>query len=201
MDQFKTGRFIAARRKECGLTQRQLADALAISDKTVSKWETGRGLPDVSLMLPLCKALGVTVNDLLAGETVPQADYQQKAEETMMELMRENQENKKRFALSAVCGCITVVAVCALVAIASLVELPAPARIAVIVLAVLTGTAGIGAAAVLDAQAGYYRCPHCGQVFVPTLGEYVRGYHTLTRRRLTCPHCGRAGMCRHILTR
>ena len=81
MDQYKIGQFIAERRKECGLTQRQLADALAISDKTVSKWETGRGLPDVSLMLPLCEALGVTVNDLLTGQRVEPADYQQKAEE------------------------------------------------------------------------------------------------------------------------
>ena len=145
MDQYKIGRFIAERRKECGLTQRQLADALAISDKTVSKWETGRGLPDVSLMLPLCGALGVTVNDLLAGQRVEPAEYQQKAEETMMDLMRENQENKKRFVLAAACVSVTVVAVCALVTIASMLELPAPARIAVLVLAVATGAVGIAA--------------------------------------------------------
>ena len=201
MDQFKIGRFIAARRKECGLTQRQLADALAISDKTVSKWETGRGLPDVALMLPLCEALGVTVNDLLAGQLVEPANYQQKAEENMMDLMRENQENKKRFILAAACTGVTVVAVCALVTIASVVELPAAARVAVLALAVATGAAGIGTAAALDAQAGCYECPSCGQLFVPALGEYVKGYHTLTRRRLTCPHCGKTGMCRRKLTR
>ena len=67
MDQAKIGRFIAARRKAQGLTQRQLADALSISDKTVSKWECGKGLPEVSLMLPLCGALQITVNDLLTG--------------------------------------------------------------------------------------------------------------------------------------
>ena len=201
MDQFKIGRFIAERRKECGLTQRQLADALAISDKTVSKWETGRGLPDVALMLPLCETLGVTVNDLLTGQRVEQADYQQKAEENMMDLMRENQENKKRFVLAAACGSVTVVAVCALVTIASALELPAPARIAVVALAVATGVVGVGATAALDAQTGCYECPSCGQLFVPTLGEYVKGYHTLTRRRLTCPHCGKTAMCRHKITR
>lgn len=67
MDQAKTGRFIAARRKELGLTQRQLAERLSISDKTVSKWECGGGLPEVGLMLPLCGALGVTVNELPPG--------------------------------------------------------------------------------------------------------------------------------------
>ena len=201
MDQYKIGQFIAERRKDCGLTQRQLADALAISDKTVSKWETGRGLPDVSLMLPLCEALGVTVNDLLTGQRVEPADYQQKAEENMMDLMRENQENKKRFVLAAACVSVTVVAVCALVTIASLVDLPAPARIAVLVLAVATGVVGIGAAAALDAQAGCYECPSCRRLFVPTLSEYVKGYHTLTRRRLTCPHCGKTSMCRRRITR
>lgn len=67
MDQIRIGRFIAQCRKTGGLTQRQLADGLGISDKTVSKWECGNGLPEVSLMLPLCEALGITVNDLLSG--------------------------------------------------------------------------------------------------------------------------------------
>ena len=70
MDQIRIGQFIAATRKAKGLTQRQLAAQLSISDKTISKWETGKGLPDVSLMLPLCGALGITVNDLLTGEQV-----------------------------------------------------------------------------------------------------------------------------------
>ena len=70
MDQSKIGQFIARTRKSKNLTQRQLADLLSISDKTVSKWETGKGLPDVSLMLPLCRALDLTVNDLLTGEKV-----------------------------------------------------------------------------------------------------------------------------------
>ena len=95
MDQIRIGRFIAQCRKTGGLTQRQLADGLGISDKTVSKWECGNGLPEVSLMLPLCAALGITVNDLLSGERVAQADYQKKAEENMMELIRENAEKKK----------------------------------------------------------------------------------------------------------
>ena len=70
MDQIKIGKFIADTRKERNITQRQLADALHISDKTVSKWERGKGLPKVSLMLPLCEELGISVNDLLTGERV-----------------------------------------------------------------------------------------------------------------------------------
>ena len=193
MDQIRIGRFIAQCRKTGGLTQRQLADGLGISDKTVSKWECGNGLPEVSLMLPLCAALGITVNDLLSGARVAQADYQKKAEENMMELIRENAENKKRLALSLICAAITGIAVCALIALAAFLTLPAAARIALIALALITGAAGVGAAAVLDARAGYYQCPHCKATFTPALGEYVKAYHTCTRRRLVCPACGRTG--------
>ena len=97
MDQIKTGRFIAESRKELGLTQRQLADALSISDKTVSKWECGKGMPEVSLMLPLCEILHITVNDLLSGTRVAEDAALDCAEENMMDLLRENQENRKRF--------------------------------------------------------------------------------------------------------
>ena len=92
MDQIQIGKFIAEMRKRQGLTQRQLADALSISDKTISKWECGKGLPEVSLMLPLCGILEITVNDLLTGERVPQLEYQKKAEENMMDLMKENED-------------------------------------------------------------------------------------------------------------
>ena len=201
MDQVQIGRFIAERRKSKNLTQRQLAEALSISDKTVSKWERGKGLPEVSLMLPLCGALGITVNDLLSGERVAQTDYPKKAEENMMSLMKENQENKPRMALTAVCAFITVIAVCALVAIASFLELPPAGRVALIAFAVLTGAAGIAAAAMLDVQTGYYQCPHCKALFVPAMGQYVKGYHTLTKRRLTCPACGQRSMCRRRVTK
>lgn len=201
MDQSKTGKFIAQERRVQNLTQRQLADKLAISDKTVSKWECGKGLPEVSLMLPLCEILQITVNDLLSGEKVAEGDYQKKAEENMMDLIRENAENKERMTLSIICGVITIIAVCALVMLASYLELPAAVRILLLVCAVLTAIAGIGAAARLEVKAGYYECPHCGTLFVPTMTDYVKGWHTLTRRRLTCPTCGKTSMCRHRITR
>ena len=201
MDQSKTGKFIAQERRVQNLTQRQLADKLAISDKTVSKWECGKGLPEVSLMLPLCEILQITVNDLLSGEKVAEGDYQKKAEENMMDLIRENAENKERMTLSIICGVITIIAVCALVMLASYLELPAAVRILLLVCAVLTAIAGIGAAARLGVKAGYYECPHCGTLFVPTMSDYVKGWHTLTRRRLTCPTCGKTSMCRHRITR
>ena len=201
MDQIKIGRFIAETRKSKNVTQKQIAEKLSISDKTVSKWECGKGLPDVTIMLDLCEALQITVNDLLTGESVSEIDYQKKAEENMMNLMKENQENKKRMILSVICAVITIIATCSLVVIASYIEMPVIARVAVIILALVTGVFGIEAAAVLEVKAGYYECPHCKALFVPTMGEYVKGYHTITRRRLTCHECGKTSMCKHRIVR
>lgn len=201
MDQIKIGRFIADTRKSRGITQRQLADRLLISDKTVSKWECGKGLPEVSLMLPLCEELNITVNELLTGERISEADYRKKAEENMIDLINENRENKKRMALSVICGVITIIAVISLVIIAACIEMHIALRIAVIVFAALTAAAGIGAACALDIKAGCFECPHCNTFFVPTTSEYVKGYHTLTKRRLTCPKCQKTAMCRHRIVK
>ena len=99
MDQVKIGRFIAAARKERNLTQRQLADLLSISDKTISKWECGKGLPEVSLMLPLCEALEISVNELLTCERIPEAEYPQRAEDNMIDLLNENRRIAKEIYL------------------------------------------------------------------------------------------------------
>ena len=96
MDQIKIGKFIAEMRKEQNLTQIDLADKLGISNKTVSKWECGNGMPDYAVMEELCTTLNINVNELLSGERLPSKDYNKKAEENMMSLMQESSENYKR---------------------------------------------------------------------------------------------------------
>ena len=71
MDQQKIGNFIAFNRKSRGMTQAELAEQLGVTNKAVSKWETGRCLPDAALFQPLCALLGITVNELLTGEGIP----------------------------------------------------------------------------------------------------------------------------------
>lgn len=201
MEQIKIGKFIAESRKSRNLTQRQLADILSISDKTISKWECGKGLPEVSLMLPLCAALDITVNDLLSGEKVSQTDYQRKAEGNMMNLIKENEENRKRITLSIITGVITIIAVCALIVNASFIDLPTIVRIILIVFSIVVAVAGIAVAVMLDIKAGYFECPHCKELFVPNMDEYIKGYHIFTKRRLSCPKCGKTGMCKHRIIR
>lgn len=95
MDQVKIGAFIAQCRKEKNMTQRQLAEELGLSDKTISKWETGKGLPEAGFMAPLSEILGISVNELLTGERIPEEEYQERAEETMVALAEMRAEVEK----------------------------------------------------------------------------------------------------------
>ncbi len=95
MDQKEIGKFISACRKDKGLTQMQLAEMLNITNRAVSKWETGKSCPDVSIMLELCDILGITVNELLSGERIVMEDYQKKAEENLIELQAKKEKAQK----------------------------------------------------------------------------------------------------------
>ena len=93
MNQTEIGKFIAKCRKEKKLTQAQLAEKLNITDRAVSKWETGKSMPDSSIMLELCKILGITVNELLSGEEIDMESYEKKADENLIALKRKDENN------------------------------------------------------------------------------------------------------------
>lgn len=109
MNQIDTGKFIANCRKEKGLTQAQLAENLNISDRAVSKWETGKCMPDSSIMLELCNILDVTVNELLSGERIEMNNYGEKANENLIELKRKDENNMKKNAIISTIYTITLV--------------------------------------------------------------------------------------------
>ncbi len=96
LDQTKTGMFICDIRKEKGLTQKQLADEIGVSDKTISKWENGRGMPDTSIMPDLCRVLEININELLSGERLTTENYNGKAEDNMVQLIKNSEDAKKK---------------------------------------------------------------------------------------------------------
>jgi len=87
MNQIKIGAFISERRKAKGWTQSQLAEKLEITDKAISKWETGRSMPDLSLFMPLCTLLDVTLNELFAGERIAEEKWKERADEVLMDVI------------------------------------------------------------------------------------------------------------------
>ncbi len=84
MDIIKIGKFISENRKKKGMTQEQLAEKLGVTSKTISRWENGNYMPDISLLKPLSKELDITLNDLLSGEKINDEQYQDKLEENIL---------------------------------------------------------------------------------------------------------------------
>ena len=201
MDQLKIGKFIAEERKRKKYTQRDLADLLGISDKTVSKWERGNGFPEVSLLLPLCNELEITVNELLCGERLQEVDYKKKAEENMVNLVKEAQENKKKIVMSALVATLVIIAAVPLFVIAGAFEMQVWTRALIIGIGIVILVLGIAIACILDRDAGAFECPECKERFVPDMKAYVMGPHTITMRKLTCPKCGCTKYCKKVLTR
>ena len=95
MNQDKIGKFISKKRKEKNLTQEQLAEKLGVTDRSVSNWENGKNMPDLSLFKPLCDELGISINDLMSGEKIDKNDYIETLEENIVNMVV-NLENKKK---------------------------------------------------------------------------------------------------------
>ncbi len=90
MDTVKIGQFIASQRREKGLTQKALGDMLGVTNKTISRWETGVYMPDIELLLPLGEILGVSVNELLSGRRLDDAEFRRASDENIVAAARSN---------------------------------------------------------------------------------------------------------------
>lgn len=196
MDQKQTGKFIAEMRRARGLTQKELADLLYISDKTVSKWECGGGLPEVSLMLPLCDALGITVNELLSGKRLQTDEYQKNAEKNMVTLMTEKNEFRLKYLLETLVFFITIIAFVSLCMVVAYVDMPTPTRITLLAVAIIIISIGATVGIVWERTVFSFECSHCKNRFVPTVGAYLAGMHTWSKRYLKCPKCGKKSWCK-----
>ena len=111
MDLIKIGKYIAGKRKSLGMTQKQLAEKLGMSDKSVSKWERGVCLPDVSVYKELCSILGISLNEFLAGEDIAQENMSQKSETNIIEVIRDNINKQK--CLKVMKCILLVISICA----------------------------------------------------------------------------------------
>ena len=121
MNQEKVGIFISETRKQKNLTQKELAEKINVSDKTISKWETGKSLPDITYISELCVVLDINVNELLAGERLSDHNYSKKAEETIMTLIKENETNKKTGIVSLVGGIVLLLVAFVLISVSTMV--------------------------------------------------------------------------------
>lgn len=202
MDQGKIGRFIAQCRKEQGFTQAVLAEKLGITDRAVSKWETGRCLPDASIMTELCSILNITINELFSGERIDMDRYEAMAEQHLLEMRKaEELSNKKLLSLEVVIGYMASITFLVMVFTTSFVDMPSWARILLIAVGASVFAVGVTNAIKIEHDAGYYECPECGETYIPTMKSVVFAPHIGRSRKMTCPNCGERAYHKKVLTR
>lgn len=208
MNQVKVGKFIAECRKQNGYTQAELAEKLGLSDKTISKWENGRGLPDATNMLELCNIFNINVNELLNGERLKDMDnYKEIAEKNLIEMKEmEERHNRRYLKVGNALGCIAVLAGFVIVFENFVIEFIIKnfeSDISIINNIVTPITVGIGVliwiAVIIywlpkESVIGYYECPNCKHVYLPdiktaskapTKGAFSKEH----MRKLKCPNC------------
>ncbi len=202
MDQIKTGRFIAERRKAVGLTQMQLAEKLNITDRAVSKWETGRAMPDSSIMLELCDILKITVNDLLCGEVVTVDNYNKELEKNLLEMIKQKEQSDKRLLRMEI-----------VVAVATLLPLLISTIIIIIIpmeewLATIIELASMVPFLIavpfllkIEQTAGYYECQECSHRYVPTYKRVFLARHIGRTRKMKCPSCGKKAWHKKVISK
>lgn len=197
MDMQKIGGFLAELRKQKNLTQDELGEQIGVTNKTVSRWENGNYLPPVEILQILSKLYSVSINELLSGERLDDANYKENAEEyIVVDLMTKSKDAKKRLIASLIVASMTIIAAVTIILLGALLAAPVWLRITCIVCAVMIVGLGIGVCCVLTVDAGVYECPVCHEKFVPTLKDFVFGVHTFTKRKLKCPKCGVKSFCK-----
>ena len=195
MDLKQTGKYIQERRKLKNLTQVELATKLNVSEKTISKWECGKGFPDTSLILPLCKELDITANELLSGQTLSsEKAYKTSAEQNLIEL-KAQQTNLTKHLLNVeiVLVALAVIIIISCSSIISFVKLQTVWKVLIMAFGFILAIVCCVFSMVIETKAGFYECPHCHHRYIPTYKQSVFAMHMGRTKYLKCPHCNRHG--------
>ncbi|MEF2616424.1 helix-turn-helix transcriptional regulator [Faecalibacillus faecis] len=190
MNQEKIGAFIARRRKEKKLTQAKLASYLGITDRAVSKWKRGKGLPDPVYMLELCRLLDISVNELLTGEFIEETKYQQKAEDNLLIMAKQEvKQTKKMFFYENVIGIGSTIIFAILIFMSVYFVENGGIKILLFIFAFLFLITGVSIALKIETEEGYYECQKCHHKYIPSYRQVYFAMHIGRTRYMKCPHC------------
>ena len=202
MDQVKIGKFIAACRKQEGLTQMQLAEKLNITDRAVSKWETGKAMPDTSIMLELCDVLKINVTDLLCGEVVTMENNNKQLENNLLELAKQKEQADKRLlSLEIVVGVFCIAVLLGLTMIASFIQAEEWVRVVLILVGLVPFLILLPFLIKIEQTAGYYECAKCKHKYVPEYKSVFWSMHMGRTRYMKCPHCNQKSWQKKVVSK
>lgn len=200
MDYNKIGNFIATERKAKKLTQAKLAEKVFVSEKTVSKWENGKGLPDTSSLPKLCEILGVSLNELLSGEKIIIDSNYQKNEQLLLNMAKELERKNKTIWKSM--WVIIIVSMLAMFTGIFLTAFLIPEGIWQIVSMLellVVFLIPCFYALKLEVSVGAYKCKNCGCEIVPTYSQALWAMHRGTTRYFKCPNCHKRTWCKKVI--
>ena len=202
MNQEKIGAFIARRRKEKKLTQAKLASYLGITDRAVSKWERGKGLPDPVYMLELCRLLDISVNELLTGEFIEETKYQQKAEDNLLIMAKQEvKQTKKMFFYENVIGIGSTIIFAILIFMSVYFVENGGIKILLFIFAFLFLITGVSIALKIETEEGYYECQKCHHKYIPSYRQVYFAMHIGRTRYMKCPHCQKRSLQKKIYSK
>ena len=200
MDQIKIGKFIAECRKKNNLTQMQLAEKLNITDRAISKWENGKGMPDSSIMIDLCNELKISVNELLSGEMISMENKNEKQEQLLFDMAKEiEQKNKTIWTSMWVIMEVSMTALLAGIFISAFLIPEGIWQLIIILGICVLFLIPCFYALKLEVSVGAYKCKNCGYEIVPTYSEALWAMHRGTTRYLKCPKCNKRTWCKKII--
>lgn len=192
MNQLKIGKFIAKCRKMKNMTQADLAEKLNITDRAISKWETGKGMPDSSIMLDLCDELSITVNELLSGEMIKMEDHDKKAEENLVKLQKEKEDSDKRLLFTeTIMGSIVTISFLLILFLSIFAIENIIWKIISIVVGFAIFIIGISNCLLIEQRVGYYQCNNCKYKYIPTYKQVLFAMHSGRTRYMRCPKCNK----------
>ena len=202
MNQIKIGKFIAECRKKNNLTQMQLAEKLNITDRAISKWENGKGMPDSSIMLDLCNELKINVNELLSGEMIEMNSYNESTEKNLLELIKQKEENDKRLLdLEILIGIVSIIPLFIATTIVSVVPLEEWLGSIIVGTSLIPLLIATPFALRIEQMAGYYQCQKCNHKYIPSYKSVFLSMHTGRTRYMRCQKCNKLSWQKKVISK
>ncbi len=200
MDQEKIGKFISDNRKKVQLTQEQLAFKMGVSKNAVSKWERGLCLPDTGIMILLCDILKINVNELLSGEKLNDNNYNAKAEEKLLEMIKIKEHRDRELLICEIfIGVFISINLFIFIFLSAFVSMQDWLRVFLIIIGIIPFTIGILYLIRIEQIAGYYECNNCHYKYIPSYKKVLFAPHINRTRKMKCPKCNKKSWHKKVL--
>ena len=201
MNQEKIGKFISTLRKEKNMTQEQLAEKLGVTDKSISRWENGKTMPDSGIIPELCKILGITINDLFHGKLVEEKE----TGDSLLEIYKQKENSdRKLLNFEIVVGTIAFLFSFIIIFITAYFEemniIKESHSLIILIPTIIFMLIMCAILLKIEQIAGYYECRKCYHRYVPSFRSVFFAMHINRTRYMKCPKCNKYSWNKKVIS-